>query len=171
MGKGRTKGGKAQKGTDEAWQHAQEVNEKRKADGKDTRSTASISRSLRRAQQHHEAKAKPVPEPARTRSRSPARAAKAKVVEDSSSYYEETEAEPPQPSAAPKATGEHLPGQKLEKLEEQCASGAGRVQAKGESLPKAERPEADEAQQGEQVARTGESLLVSSQTSGPLQGS
>ena len=99
MGKGRTKGGKAQKGkaqqgnsrrhSDEAWPHAQQVNAKRKADGKDTRSTASIRRSLRRAQQHHEAKAKPVPEPARTRSRSPARAAKAKVVEDSSSYYEE----------------------------------------------------------------------------------
>ena len=108
MGKGRTKGGKAQKGraqkgkgrrhSDAAWQHAQEVNAKRKADGKDTRSTASISRSLRRAQQHHEAKAKPVTEPERTRSRSPARVAKARAVEDSSSYYEETDAEPSQPS-------------------------------------------------------------------------
>ena len=77
MGKGRTKGGKAQKGkaqqnkskrhSEGAWRHAQEVNAKRRADGKDTRSTASISRSLRRAQQHHEAKAKPVPEPARSR--------------------------------------------------------------------------------------------------------
>ena len=89
-------------------------------------------------------------------------------MEDSSSYYEETEAEPPQPSAAPKATGEHLSGQKLEKLE-QRASGAGRVQAKGESLPKAERPAPDEAQ-GDQVARTGESLPVPSQTSGPMEG-
>ena len=79
MGKGRTKGGKAQKGkaqkgkgrrhSDEDWRHAQEVNAKRKADGKDTRSTASISRSLRRAQQKA-----------------------AKAVEDSSSYYEETKA-------------------------------------------------------------------------------
>ena len=114
MGKGRTKGArprraKPNRATAEACGTPKEVNAKRKADGKDTRSTASISRSLRRAQQHHEAKAKPVPEPARTRSRSPARAAKAKVVEHSSSYYEETEAEPPQPSAAPKATGEHLP--------------------------------------------------------------
>ena len=107
---------KAKRHSDEAWRHAQEVNAKRRADGKDTRSTASISRSLRRAQQHHEAKAKPVPEPARTRSRSPARAAKAKVVEDSSSYYEETEAEPPQPSAAPKATGEAFPWAKTRKV-------------------------------------------------------
>ena len=116
MGKGRTKGGKAQKGkaqhgkskrhSEEAWRHAQEVNAKRRADGKDTRSTASISRSLRRAQQHHEAKAKPVPEPARTRSRSPVRGVKSEAVEASSSSYEEAEAEPSQPSAAPKATGE-----------------------------------------------------------------
>ena len=115
---GETKGGKAQKGkaqqgkskrhSEEAWRHPQEVNAKRRADGKDTRSTASISRSLRRAQQHHEAKAKPVPEPAKTRSRSPVRGVKSEAVEASSSSYEEAEAEPSQPSAAPKATGELL---------------------------------------------------------------
>ena len=43
------------------------------------------------------------------------------------------------------------------------------MQAKGESLPKAERPAPDETQ-GDQVARTGESLPVPSQTSGPMEG-
>ena len=64
MGKGQTKGRKGHKGkarpagnkgrahTEEAWRHAQQVNARRKAEGKDARSTASISRSQRRAQQH-----------------------------------------------------------------------------------------------------------------------
>ena len=102
MGRGRSKG-KTQKGKasgsrrhpEAARLHAQEVNAKRRADGKETKSTSSISRSQRRAQQHHEAKAKPVPAPTENRSRSPVRGttAKAKAVEESSSYYEETDAE------------------------------------------------------------------------------
>ena len=110
MGRGRSKA-KTQKGKasgsrrhpEAARLHAQEVNAKRRADGKETKSTSSISRSQRRAQQHHEAKAKPVPAPTENRSRSPVRGttAKAKAVEESSSYYEETDAEPSQPSAAP----------------------------------------------------------------------
>ena len=85
MGKGQTKGRKGHKGkarpagnkgrahTEEAWRHAQQVNARRKAEGKDARSTASISRSQRRAQQHHlaKAKAKPEDESSRARSRSP----------------------------------------------------------------------------------------------------
>ena len=69
MGKGQAKGRKGRKGqplakgkgrahTAEAWRHAQEVNERRLAAGKEARSTASISRSQLRAQQHHAAKAK-----------------------------------------------------------------------------------------------------------------
>ena len=87
MGKGQTKGRKGHKGkarpagnkgrahTEEAWRHAQQVNARRKAEGKDARSTASISRSQRRAQQHHlaKAKAKPEDESSRARSRSPLR--------------------------------------------------------------------------------------------------
>ena len=61
MGRGRSKG-KTQKGKasgssrhpEAARLHAQEVNAKRRADGKETKSTASISRSQRRAQQHRE---------------------------------------------------------------------------------------------------------------------
>ena len=85
LGKGQTKGRKGHKGkprsvgkkgrahTEEAWRHAQQVNARRKAEGKDARSTASISRSQRRAQQHHiaKAKAKPEAESSRARSRSP----------------------------------------------------------------------------------------------------
>ena len=149
MGRGRSKG-KTQKGKasgssrhpEAARLHAQEVNAKRRADGKETKSTASISRSQRRAQQHHEAKAKPVPAPTENRSRSPVRGttAKAKAKEESSSYYEETDAEPSQPSAAPKA-GESLPGAGRPQPEEPRASGVKRVPAKGEFLPKAETPE------------------------------
>ena len=140
MGRGRSKG-KTQKGKasgsrrhpEAARLHAQEVNAKRRADGKETKSTSSISRSQRRAQQHHEAKAKPVPAPTENRSRSPVRGttAKAKAVEESSSYYEETDAEPSQPSAAPKA-GESLPGAGGPQPEEPRASGVKRVPAKGE---------------------------------------
>ena len=89
MGKGQTKGRKGHKGkarpagnkgrahTEEAWRHAQQVNARWKAEGKDARSTASISRSQRRAQQHHlaKAKAKPEAESSRARSRSPLAAA------------------------------------------------------------------------------------------------
>ena len=150
MGRGRSKG-KTQKGKasgsrrhpEAARLHAQEVNAKRRADGKETKSTSSISRSQRRAQQHHEAKAKPVPAPTENRSRSPVRGttAKAKAVEESSSHYEETDAEPSQPSAAPKA-GESLPGAGRPQPEEPRASGVKRVPAKGEFLPKAETPKA-----------------------------
>ena len=153
MGRGRSKG-KTQKGKasgsrrhpEAARLHAQEVNAKRRADGKETKSTSSISRSQRRAQQHHEAKAKPVPAPTENRSRSPVRGttAKAKAVEESSSYYEETDAEPSQPSAAPKA-GESLPGAGRPQPEEPRASGVKRVPAKGEFLPKAEMPKAGES--------------------------
>ena len=86
MGKGQAKGRKGRKGkplakgkgrahTAEAWRHAQEVNERRLAAGKDARSTASISRSQRRAQQHHaaKAKAKQLAESRSNRSRSPPR--------------------------------------------------------------------------------------------------
>ena len=153
MGRGRSKG-KTQKGKasgscrrpEAARLHAQEVNAKRRADGKETKSTSSISRSQRRAQQHHEAKAKPVPAPTENRSRSPVRGttAKAKAVEESSSYYEEADAEPSQPSAAPKA-GESLPGAGRPQPEEPRASGVKRVPAKGEFLPKAETPKAGES--------------------------
>ena len=156
MGRGRSKG-KTQKGKasgssrhpEAARLHAQEVNAKRRADGKETKSTASISRSQRRAQQHHEAKAKPVPAPTENRSRSPVRGtrAKAKAEEESSSYYEETDAEPSQPSAAPKA-GESLPGAGRPQPEEPRASGVKRVPAKGEFLPKAETPKAGESLPG-----------------------
>ena len=156
MGRGRSKG-KTQKGKasgssrhpEAARLHAQEVNAKRRADGKETKSTASISRSQRRAQQHHEAKAKPVPAPTENRSRSPVRGttAKAKAVEESSSYYEETDAEPSQPSAAPKA-GESLPGAGRPQPEEPRASGVKRVPAKGEFLCKAETPKAGESLPG-----------------------
>ena len=61
MGRGRSKG-KTQKGKasgsrrhpEAARLHAQEVNAKRRADGKETKSTSSISRSQRRAQQDRE---------------------------------------------------------------------------------------------------------------------
>ena len=155
-GRGRSKG-KTQKGKasgsrrhpEAARLHAQEVNAKRRADGKETKSTSSISRSQRRAQQHHEAKAKPVPAPTENRSRSPVRGttAKAKAVEESLSYYEETDAEPSQPSAAPKA-GESLPGAGRPQPEEPRASGVKRVAAKGEFLPKAETPKAGESLPG-----------------------
>ena len=159
MGRGRSKG-KTQKGKasgsrrhpEAARLHAQEVNAKRRADGKETKSTSSISRSQRRAQQHHEAKAKPVPAPTENRSRSPVRGttAKAKAVEESSSYYEETDAEPSQPSAAPKA-GESLPGGAgRPQPEEPRASGVKRVPAKGEFLPKAETPKAGESLPGQE---------------------
>ena len=156
MGRGRSKG-KTQKGKasgssrhpEAARLHAQEVNAKRRADGKETKSTASISRSQRRAQQHHEAKAKPVPAPTENRSRSPVRGttAKAKAEEESSSCYEETDAEPSQPSAAPKA-GESLPGAGRPQPEEPRASGVKRVPSKGELLPKAETPKAGESLPG-----------------------
>ena len=155
MGRGRSKG-KTQKGKasgssrqpEAARLHAQEVNAKRRAD-KETKSTASISRSQRRAQQHHEAKAKPVPAPTEDRSRSPVRGttAKVKAEEESSSCYEETDAEPSQPSAAPKA-GESLPGAGRPQPEEPRASGVKRVPSKGELLPKAETPKADESLPG-----------------------
>ena len=86
MGKGQAKGRKGRKGkplamgkgrahTAEAWRHAQEVNERRLAAGKGARSTASISRSQLRAQQHHaaKAKAKQLAESRSNRSRSPPR--------------------------------------------------------------------------------------------------
>ena len=108
MGKGQTKGRKGHKGkarpagnksrahTEEAWRHAQQVNARRKAEGKDARSTASISRSQRRAQQHHLAKAKPDDESSRARSRSPlrrgasSRSPAAEVAQRSPSYSEES---------------------------------------------------------------------------------
>ena len=143
MGRGRSKG-KTQKGKasgssrhpEAARLHAQEVNAKRRADGKETKSTASISRSQRRAQQHHEAKAKPVPAPTEDRSRSPVRGttAKVKAEEESSSCYEETDAEPSQPSAAPKA-GESLPGAVRPQPEEPRASGVKRVPFQGRASP------------------------------------
>ena len=73
--------------------------------------------------------------------------AKAKAEEESSSYYEETDAEPSQPSAAPKA-GESLPGAGRPQPEEPRASGVKRVPAKGELLPKAETPKAGESLPG-----------------------
>ena len=141
MGKGQTKGRKGHKGkarpagnkgrahTEEAWRHAQQVNARRKAEGKDARSTASISRSQQRAQQHHlaKAKAKPEDESSRARSRSPlrrgasSRSPAAEVAQRSPSYSEESEEEstgpggagarddplvdPLRPAAAAKATG------------------------------------------------------------------
>ena len=77
MGKGQTKGRKGHKGKarpagNKGRAHTEE-DARRKAEGKDARSTASISRSQRRAQQHHlaKAKAKPEAESSRARSRSP----------------------------------------------------------------------------------------------------
>ena len=190
MGKGQTKGRKGHKGkarpagnkgrahTEEAWRHAQQVNARRKAEGKDARSTASISRSQRRAQQHHlaKAKAKPEAESSRARSRSPlrrgasSRSPAAEVAQRSPSYSEEPEEEstgpggararddflvdPLQPAAAAKATGEILPEQKYKG---QRATTAGQVQVKGELLPEAGRPE-DDTVQGGQSAGSGESL-------------
>ena len=74
------------------------------------------------------------------------RGVKSEAVEASSSSYEEAEAEPSQPSAAPKATGELLPAQGQQQPKEPRTSEAERVPAKGESLPKAERPATDAAQ-------------------------
>ena len=192
MGKGQTKGRKGHKGkarpagnkgrahTEEAWRHAQQVNARRKAEGKDARSTASISRSQRRAQQHHlakaKAKAKPDDESSRARSRSPlrrgasSRSPAAEVAQRSPSYSEESEEEstgpggagarddplvdPLRPAAAAKATGEILPEQKYKG---QRATTADQVQVKGELLPEAGRPE-DDTVQGGQSAGSGETL-------------
>ena len=70
MGRGRGKGGKSRKGKGHgqsseqsaaAKQHAAEINARRRAEGKETRSTGSIARSQRRAQAHHAAKSKAAP--------------------------------------------------------------------------------------------------------------
>ena len=152
--------------------------QRRKAEGKDARSTASISRSQRRAQQHHlaKAKAKPEDESSRARSRSPlrrgasSRSPAAEVAQRSPSYSEESEEEstgpggagarddplvdPLRPAAAAKATGEILPEQKYKG---QRATTADQVQVKGELLPEAGRPGADTVQGG-QSAGSGETL-------------
>ena len=181
MGKGQTKGRKGHKGkarpagnkgrahTEEAWRHAQQVNARRKAEGKDARSTASISQSQRRAQQHHLAKAKAKPEDESSRARSRCSPA-AEVAQRSPSYSEESEEEstgpggagarddplvdPLRPAAAAKATGEIFPEQKYKG---QRATTADQVQVKGELLPEAGRPE-DDTVQGGQSAGSGETL-------------
>ena len=80
MGKGKTKGRKGHKGKprskgqkgrshrEEAWRHAQEINARRRAEGKDARSTASITQSQLRAQQQLRPS---LAESSRARSRSP----------------------------------------------------------------------------------------------------
>ena len=89
------------KATDRAAkQHAAEINARRRAEGKETRSTGSIARSQRRAQAHHAAKSKSAPAPDRGRSRSLVREAAPKPAAASSSY-EDTEEEA--------AAGEFLP--------------------------------------------------------------
>ena len=109
MGRGRGKGGKSRKGKGHgqsseqsaaAKQHAAEINARRRAEGKETRSTGSIARSQRRAQAHHAAKSKAASAPDRGRSRSPVREAAPKPAAASSSY-EDTEEEA--------AAGEFLP--------------------------------------------------------------
>ena len=91
-----------------AKQHAAEINARRRAEGKETRSTGSIARSQRRAQAHHAAKSKSAPAPDRGRSRSPVREAAPKPAAASSSYYEDTDEEAPGPTT--QATpGEFLP--------------------------------------------------------------
>ena len=157
MGRGRSKG-KTQKGKasgssrhpEAARLHAQEVNAKRRADGKETKSTASISRSQRRAQQHHEAKAKPVPAPTEDRSRSPVRGttAKVKAEEESSSCYEETDAE-------------SLPGAGRPQPEEPRASGVKRVPSKGELLPRQRRPKQVSLSLGRKATARGAARLRS----------
>ena len=109
MGRGGGKGGKSRKGKGHgqsseqsaaAKQHAAEINARRRAEGKETRSTGSIARSQRRAQAHHAPKSKSAPAPDRGRSRSPVREAAPKPAAASSSY-EDTEEEA--------AAGEFLP--------------------------------------------------------------
>ena len=111
MGRGRGKGGKSRKGKGHgqcseqsaaAKQHAAEINARRRAEGKETRSTGSIARSQRRAQAHHAAKSKSAPAPDRGRSRSPVREAAPKPAAASSSY-EDTEEEGEFLPAGPKA--------------------------------------------------------------------
>ena len=101
MGRGRGKGGKGRKGkghgqsseqSEAAKQHAAEINARRRAEGKETRSTGSIARSQRRAQAHHAAKSKADPATDCGRSRSPVREAAPKPAAASSSY-EDTEEE------------------------------------------------------------------------------
>ena len=120
MGRGRGKGGKSGRGKGRgqsseqsaaAKQHAAEINARRRAEGKETRSTGSITRSQRRAQAHHAAKSKSAPAPDRGRSRSPpAREAAPKPAAASSSYYEETDEEAQGPATQATA-GEFLPAE------------------------------------------------------------
>ena len=118
MGRGRGKGGKSRKGKGHgqsseqsaaAKQHAAEINARRRAEGKETRSTGSIARSQRRAQAHHAAKSKSAPAPDRGRSRSPVRESAPKPAAASSSY-EDTEEEA--------AAGEFLPADPGAQLQE-----------------------------------------------------
>ena len=166
MGKGQAKGRKGRKGkplakgkgrahTAEAWRQAQEVNERRLAAGKDARSTASISRSQLRAQQHHaaKAKAKQLAESRSNRSRSPPRrrpsCSPTSEADPVYSYVEESEEEsvgrrgagsgdplvdPRQPPASVKAPGEFLPAKQA--IEHRAAEAA-QLQATGEFLPAA----------------------------------
>ena len=116
MGRGRGKGGKSGRGKGRgqsseqsaaAKQHATEINARRRAEGRETRSTGSITRSQRRAQAHHAAKSKSAPAPDRGRSRSPVREAAPKPAAASSSYYEETDEEA-QGHATQATAGEYL---------------------------------------------------------------
>ena len=105
MGRGRGKSGKSRRGKGQgqssehsaaAKQHAAEINARRRAEGKETRSTGSITRSQR------------APAPDRGRSRSPAREAAPKTAAKSSSSYEATDEEAPRPPVQT-AAGEFLP--------------------------------------------------------------
>ena len=169
MGKGQTKGRKGHKGkarpagnkgrahTEEAWRHAQQVNARRKAEGKHARSTASISRSQRRAQQHHFAKTKAKPEAESSRAKISVftglvAAAQLQRLPKSPSYSEESEEKKStgpggagarddflvdslQPAAAAKATGKILPEQKYKRQRQP----ADRCRARAESMASSNR--------------------------------
>ena len=91
---------------------------RRRAEGKETRSTGSITRSQRRAEAHHAAKSKSAPAPDRGRSSSPAREAAPKTAAESSSSYEATDEEAPRPPVQ-NAAGEFLPAAPKAKAGEQ----------------------------------------------------
>ena len=88
----KAKAGQSSEQSAAAKQHAAEINARRRAEGKETRSTGSIARSQRRAQAHRAAKSKAAPATDRGRSRSPVREAAPKPAAASSSY-EDTEEE------------------------------------------------------------------------------
>ena len=171
MGRGKGKGGKSGRGKGRgqsseqsaaAKQHAAEINARRRAEGKETRSTGSVTRSQRRAQAHHAAKSKSAPAPDRGRSRSPAREAAPKPAAASSSYYEETDEET-QGQATQTTAGEFLPAaakakagtQLPEPSQPSVLPGTEKtVQAQKKAKPEEPRTPATEASTKEEQAST-----------------